>query len=129
MITDIVITTTLILYLFIGCATIDNINCSLTHFPMISHILKYHMYDRIFVLEITFNSYFVFWGNIRAFYARFGGVFNKNVNTLLYWLGLLSTVSIPMVGIIDEDLDNAIHSAFAVVFFVCSALYVIIFVS
>lgn len=50
MYTDILITATLLLYLFIGCATIENIRCSVSHFPMISHILKYHMYDRIFVL-------------------------------------------------------------------------------
>ena len=65
---------------------------------------------------------------MRAFYSRFYGVFDKNVSSLLYWLGIFSAVSIPMVGLIDEDLNNPIHSTFAVIFFVCSALYVIIFV-
>lgn len=66
---------------------------------------------------------------MRAFYTRFYGVFDKNVSELLYWLGILAAVSIPMVGLIDEDLNNPIHSICAVIFFVCSALYVVIFTS
>ncbi len=127
--TEIVVTITLLLFLVVGCQTIEGIDCSVSHLPMISDILKVHMYDRIFVMGITFHSYFIFFGNVRAFYTRFQGVFNPNVNTTLYWLGVAAAVAIPFVGIIDEKVNDPVHSTFAVIFFICGAIYVILFVT
>ena len=96
-----IITVTLVLYLVVGCATIEGMTCSLSDLPMISSILKHHIYDRIFVFQITFHSVFVFYPNVRSFYARFGPLLPANTNTLLYWLGVLASVTPPLIGIFD----------------------------
>ena len=126
-ITELTITVILIFYLVYGCYTIDELECTLENPPMISDILQYHIYDRVFVFIMTFHSVFVFFGNIRAFYTRFAGIFSDGTNSLLYWMGIVATICPPMIGIFDESL-NVIHLAFAITFFAISGLYIVIFI-
>lgn len=126
-ITELTISVILIAYLIYGCNTIDELECTVYNPPMISDILQYHIYDRIFVFIMTFHSVFVFFGNVRAFYTRFAGIFSDGTNSLLYWLGIIATVAPPLIGIFDESIF-IIHTTVAVTFFLASSLYIIIFI-
>ena len=96
---------------------------------MISHILKYKYYDRIFIYVITYFGCCVYFSNVRAYYTKFAPYFDADMNTTLYYLGTISSFIIPFVGIVDESLCNVVHSVFAIIFFICSVVYLFIFTS
>ena len=68
---------------------------------MISHILKEKYYDRIFIYVITYFGCCVYFSNVRAYYAKFAPYFDADMNTTLYYLGTISSFTIPFVGIVD----------------------------
>ena len=100
-VSSILVSTILISFLLIGCNNIEDINCSVYKIPMISKILEYRYYDRIFIYVITYFSLCVYFSNVRAYYNKFAPYFDPNMNTTLYYLGTISSFILPFVGIID----------------------------
>ena len=128
-VSSILVSIMLISFLIIGCNNIENINCSVSNLPMISRILEYRYYDRIFIYVSTYFSFCVQLSNVRAFYCKFAPYFNPNMNTTLYYLGIIPSFIIPIVGIIDYKLHNLVHSTFAVIFFISYVSYIFFFIS
>lgn len=107
-----------------GCYTGEAV-CDDEHFPMISDFLKLQFYDRIFCLLSTFLCLSCMLGNIRAVYSMLYPICQQtkdSSNDILFWLGLVGSFALPMVGFFDETI-RLIHGASAVTFFICYTAY------
>lgn len=108
--------------LYVSCSFEFN-ECSWTAIPMISDVIRDPMFDRIFILLNT--SYFIgiHQVNVRALYSRFHGIISLKVNEMLFYAGMASSFSLPLIGFFDNRYYNSIHNACAGVFFLSSAIY------
>ncbi|TNV78088.1 hypothetical protein FGO68_gene8694 [Halteria grandinella] len=108
--------------LYVSCSYGFN-ECSWTAIPMISDVIRDPMFDRIFILLNT--SYFIgiHQVNVRALYSRFHGIISHKVNDILFYAGMASSFSLPLIGFFDNRHYNNIHNACAGVFFLSSAIY------
>ncbi len=113
---------------YYGCHNIDEITCSVDSFPLLSDIIRQRYYDRVFIFAMVFHATFVQFANIRAYYQKFSGVFSSCVNDLLYWVGIVTCLCQVTVGVIDNQLDNGIHSAIGATFYIGIFLYFFILI-
>jgi len=116
------ITVSLLWMLYVTC-TDGTFECSLTAFPMVSNVIGLKMYDRTFLFMTTVLMFGANIGNIRAFYKKLYGVIPDGSNDLLLLLGLVASLSLPLIGIFDMYKWNQPHKVCAVLFFGCFGFY------
>jgi Frag1/DRAM/Sfk1 family len=91
--------------------------------PMISDVIKDHMFDRVFLLLNTGYFLGIHQVNVRSLYSRFHGIITKRLNDALIVAGMISCFSLPMIGVFDNRDYVPIHNACAATFFASSAFY------
>ena len=97
--------------------------CNLTKFPMISDVIADSVYDRIFILMNTAYFVGVHQVNVRCLYARFHGILSVNLSRGLLISGLISSFSLPLIGLFDNRAFEPLHNLFAGTFFLSSGYY------
>eukprot|EP00347_Sterkiella_histriomuscorum_P021372 403334206 len=115
----------LIIMCFVSCKE-GEFECSLHDFPMVSDVLALHMYDRTFIILTTIMMFGVQQVNIRAFYKKLYGKVSDCYNDFLMVLGILSCITLPLIGVFDEHEFNPIHCTCAGIFFGCFGFYCIL---
>jgi hypothetical protein len=90
---------------------------------MISDVIRDPMFDRIFILLNTAYFIGIHQVNVRALYSRFHGIITHNVNGMLFYAGMASSFSLPLIGFFDNRHYNLMHNACAGIFFTSSAFY------
>ena len=93
---------------------------------MISDVINQEMYTRIFILMMTVFMFGVQSSNLRAFYKKLYGVASDFQNDVALGFGLLSTVTLPLIGIFDEQRYTNIHGFCAGVYFLSFMIYGVI---
>ena len=53
---------------YYGCTTVEGVTCSLSHFPMISDILRQRYFDRVYIFVMVFHAVIVQFPNMRAYH-------------------------------------------------------------
>jgi hypothetical protein len=98
---------------------LDNLNI-----PMISDVVALPIFDRVFILLNTIYFMGVHQVNIRAFYKRLNdaGVSELH-NDLLFYAGMASCFSLPLIGVFDCNNFPLLHYMFAGTFFLAAGLY------
>lgn len=61
--------------------------------------------------------------NFRCNYHRFKGIIPDSVNSALYYLGVGSMISGPMIGYFDRYSDVHTHSIFTAIYVICQVVY------
>lgn len=61
--------------------------------------------------------------NIRAFYKKMYGKVDNSKNDRLYYIGVISMISLPMIGVFDMYKWSKYHGVFAVTFFLTFGVY------
>jgi hypothetical membrane protein len=84
---------------------------------MISDVIVQEMYNRTFILMTAVFMFGVQQVNIRAFYKQLYGKISNGRNDTLFYLGIVSMVGLPMVGIFDEHMWKTMHGISAGLFF------------
>jgi len=92
-------------------------------FPMISSVICLPFWDRIFCLLTVLFAWSVQLGNIRAMYKKLYGIADDCTNDALMFLGLISLITLPLIGYFDEHNYGHIHGPLAGVFFGCTGIY------
>jgi hypothetical protein len=90
---------------------------------MISDVIADTVFDRIFILMNTAYFIGVHQVSVRSLHARFHGILTPQLNTFLLWAGLISSFSLPMIGMFDNRVFIWIHYFFALIFFLSSGYY------
>jgi hypothetical protein len=70
--------------------------------PMVSAVVCLPIYDRIFCLLTAFFALGVHQVNIRAYFKVLYQVAPDHTNDSLFWLGIASCFSLPLIGVFDE---------------------------
>ncbi len=97
--------------------------CTWDSIPMISDVIADPIFDRVFILLNTAYFVGIHQVNVRSLYSRFHGIIREKTNDRLFYVGLVSSFSLPMIGVFDNRKFVIIHKAFALIFFTSSALY------
>jgi hypothetical protein len=97
--------------------------CTWTKIPMISDVIRDSMFDRLFILTNTAYFIGIHQVNVRALFARFHGILGERMNNVLLCAGLISSFSLPFIGVFDNRKYENIHNAFAGLFFSSSGFY------
>lgn len=84
------------------------------------------MYDRTFILLTTIMSFGIQQVNARAYYKKLYGKVSDRYNDFLLILALLACVSLPLIGVFDENKYLPIHLTCATTFFGSCGLYLIL---
>ncbi|CDW79479.1 UNKNOWN [Stylonychia lemnae] len=121
---NMILTGALLGMLFTSCQTGLYV-CEYGSFPYISQIIKEPIYVRIYIFLTTIYMFGVHQLNIRAFHKKLHGVISKFHNDMIMHLGLISTVTLPLIGLFDMDLFPASHGIFALYFFLTFGGYCI----
>lgn len=90
---------------------------------MVSDILAVDPYDRMFVFSTSTFMLGIMQVNMRAYFKKVYGYIPHANNDRTLWIGLISCVALPMIGIFDEYNYRPIHYACAITFFSCFSLY------
>ena len=91
--------------------------CTIQDWPMISDVIVQEMYNRTFILMTAVFMFGVQQVNTRAFYKQLYGKISNGRNDTMFYIGLVSMVGLPMVGIFDEKLWKTLHGISAGLFF------------
>lgn len=91
--------------------------------PMISDVVALPMYDRVFIMMSSIYCMGVHQVNVRAFYKRMHGVISLNSNYVLFYAGITSCFTLPMIGVFDCYSHKFLHYLFAFLFFVSAGSY------
>lgn len=108
--------------LYVSCKYEFN-QCSLTKIPMISDVIADQMFDRVFLLLNTAYFVGIHQVNVRALYSRFHGIVTHKTNGFLFFAGMASSFSLPLIGFFDNRNYIMVHNFCAAVFFTSSAFY------
>ena len=92
---------------------------------MVSDVICISGYDRIFIFLSTFYMMGVMQVNIRAFYKKLHGVASETTNDLLLLLGIIACITLPLVGLVDENVA-VLHRLYAGICFIAKSAYCII---
>ena len=84
---------------------------------MISDIVVQEMYDRTFLLLTAVFMFGVQQVNLRAFYKQLYGKISNGRNDTMMYVGMISMVGLPMVGMFDEKAWVTLHYISAAMFF------------
>ena len=91
--------------------------------PMISDVIKDHMFDRVFLILNTAYFLGIHQVNVRSLYSRLHGIITKKMNDALIVTGMVSSFSLPLIGVFDNKQFKPIHNVCAATFFASSAFY------
>jgi hypothetical membrane protein len=83
---------------------------------MISDVVVQKMYDRTFLLLTAVFMFGIQQVNLRAFYKQLYGKISNGRNDTMMYIGMVSMVGLPMVGIFDETWKT-LHVVSAGMFF------------
>jgi hypothetical membrane protein len=83
---------------------------------MISDVIVQEMYDRTFLLLTAIFMFGVQQVNLRAYYKQLYGKISNGRNDTMMYIGMISMVGLPMVGIFDETWKT-LHGVSAGMFF------------
>jgi Frag1/DRAM/Sfk1 family len=130
---DLTITCTFIisisfLSMLYGACTEGKLECSFEignlKIPMISDVVALPFYDRIFILLNTIYFMGVHQVNVRAFYKRLSdaGV-SEGFNDFLFYCGIISCISLPLIGVFDCHNFKHLHYFCAGLFFISAGTY------
>jgi hypothetical protein len=108
--------------LMVSCAYGFN-KCTWNSIPMISDVIADPIFDRVFILLNTGYFVGVHQVNVRSLYSRLHGIIPEKQNRRLFYVGLVSSFSLPMIGMFDNRKFVIIHKSFALIFFTSSAFY------
>jgi hypothetical protein len=97
--------------------------CTWDSIPMISDVIADPIFDRVFILLNTAYFVGIHQVNVRSLYSRFHGIISDKYNDRLFYVGLVSSFSLPMIGVFDNRKFVIIHKGFAFIFFTSSAFY------
>ena len=97
--------------------------CTWESIPMISDVIADPVFDRVFILLNTAYFVGIHQVNVRSLYSRFHGIISDKYNNRLFYVGLISSFSLPMIGVFDNRKFVIIHKGFALIFFTSSAFY------
>ena len=112
------ITTVLVIMLILSCNDgKGDYKCTIQDWPMISDVIVQEMYNRTFILMTAVFMFGVQQVNTRAFYKQLYGKISNGRNDTMFYIGLVSMVGLPMVGIFDEKLWKTLHGISAGLFF------------
>jgi hypothetical protein len=75
------------------------------------------MYNRTFILMTAVFMFGVQQVNLRAYYKQLYGKISNGRNDTIFYIGILSMVGLPMVGIFDEKMWVTLHYINAGLFF------------
>ncbi len=90
---------------------------------MVSAVICLPLYDRITCLLFSFFALGVHQVNIRAYYKVLYQVAPDATNDSLYWLGMASCLSLPLIGVFDEHDYKIVHGICAGIYFICMLIY------
>jgi hypothetical protein len=91
---------------------------------MISDVVALPIFDRVFILLNTIYFMGVHQVNVRSFYKRLSDAkINEFTNGMLFYCGLCSCISLPLLGVFDCVKWRPIHYTFASLFFVSAGTY------
>ena len=116
------LTACLLWWLYATC-TDGTFQCNLHEFPMVSNVIGLKMYDRWFLFLSSVLMFGANIANVRAFYKKLYGVVSNGKNDTLMVLGIVSSFSLPMIGVFDMYNWGKIHDVIAVSFFGCFGFY------
>ena len=113
---SLLISVTLLYMLYASCSD-GTFECDLKDFPMVSNVIALEMNTRIFLLLTCIFMFGVNQVNIRAFYKKLYGYISNGHNDTIYYVGLVSLVTLPLIGIFDMHQWKTPHAILAVAFF------------
>ena len=91
---------------------------------MISDVVALPIFDRVFILLNTIYFLGVHQVNVRSFYKRLSDAkIDENTNRMLFYCGICSCISLPLIGIFDCVKWRPVHYLFASLFFVSAGTY------
>ena len=91
---------------------------------MISGVVALPFFDRIFILLNTIYFMGVHQVNVRAYYKRLADAgISEQYNDYLFYLGLTSCISLPLIGVFDCHNFRPFHYLFAGLFFLSAGIY------
>lgn len=108
--------------IYISCSQGYN-QCTWDKIPMISDVIRDSMFDRVFLLLNTGYFIGIHQVNVRSLYSRFKGIISTKKNNILLIAGLISSFSLPLIGVFDNRKHQMIHYLCAATFFSSSAFY------
>lgn len=124
------ITASLLGMLYITCDILETENCKLwempPELPMVSTVIAYPIFDRIFCLLAGYYCFAVHQVNIRCFFKMLHGIGDSCLNDFNLFLGLVAVFALPAVGYFDSYWYGSIHGPVAVVFFSATGIYAFI---
>ncbi len=116
------ITTVLLIMLFRTCS-LELEECSWSHFPMISDVIRQSFYDKVFLVFTTFYSFAVQQVNYRAYYKRLWNHVDPRLNDFMLLIGIVSCLTLPLISIFDDINFSTAHLILAFLFFGSVQLY------
>ena len=91
---------------------------------MISDVVALPIFDRVFIFLNTVYFMGVHQVNVRAFFKRLSDAqIDENTNIMLFYCGMCSCISLPLIGVFDCVKFLPIHYIFASLFFVSAGTY------
>ena len=122
-----VISLSFLAMLYLACSE-EKLQCSFKLgnliIPMISDVVALPVFDRVFILLNTIYFMGVHQVNVRAFYKRFfDASINQTQNDFLFYMGMTSCFSLPLIGVFDCNNFKTWHYLFAFLFFSSASIY------
>lgn len=114
--------------LYVACAN-DLVECNVSSsgrivIPTISDVIAIPFFDRIFILLNTIYFMGVHQVSVRSYYKRlYDSAIDFRENTILFYVGMTSCISLPMIGIFDCNNFVPFHFFFAGLFFLSAGYY------
>ena len=91
---------------------------------MISDVAALPIFDRVFILLNTIYFMGVHQVNVRSFYKRLSDAkIDEYTNRMLFYCGICSCISQPLIGVFDDVNWQSFHYMFASLFFVSAGTY------
>ena len=119
---------TFLVMLYTVCSN-QTLQCDSQKIPLISDVIALPIMDRIFLLLNTVYFVCIHQINVRVFYKLLHEVIHPKTNTCLLISGLLSSFSLPMLGVFDNKGFFVLHHLIAALFFGSAAFYLTVMCS
>ena len=97
--------------------------CTLAQWPMVSDVINQEMYTRMFILMTAMFMFSVQQVNVRANYLMLNGKIDESRNRTIMYMGIVSMLALPLIGIFDESMWTSVHGICAGIFFGFFMLY------
>ena len=117
---------TTIALLWIGydaCKT-GQVVCEGDNWPMISDVIRLHLYDRIMCIIIVFFTLAVQQVNFRANFRRLYGIIDQGTNDIMLLLGIVSCFALVGLTFFDDEEWTTVHDVIAAIFFGSTLIYI-----